>query len=318
MREHRPRWGRRVMLDREKPIVRERTAALLASLPGLLVGFEAGAAWAHAPVGHWLARTKSFWRLAGQGPAFEEMRRLIPRAGSSYELCADSSAHIDLLVLDGELSSEQECPAHWTASLAPDAVVMIAGIHPAAGASVLWRCWCDAQPAPAVFRVAAGNGLGILMPAPQCGPVAVRELCEADPDVAALFDALQLAVEQSRSAFCDAEAIRAREVASTRRLSRERARADALARQIVLLESSAAYRTALVLRRAASRLPPGLRTLIRRVVKVAWWTVSGQLLVAVRARRELLRRNAAAAVGSVPPPVVSSMCRVNKSEVKQF
>jgi hypothetical protein len=311
------------MLDREKPIVSERNAALLASLPELLVGFDTSAAWVHTPIGHWLARTKNFWRLAGQGPAFEEMRRLIPRAGSSYELCTDPSVRIDLLVLDGELSSEQESSAHWTALLEPGAVVVIAGIHPAAGASVLWRRWCEVQPAPAIFRVAAGNGLGILVPAPQSGPVAVRELCEANPDIVALFGAVQRAAEQSRSAFCNAEAIRAREAESTKRLSRERARADALARQIVLLESSSTYRVALVLRRAGARLPPGLRTLIRRIVKVAWWTLRGRLLVKLRSRREFFRRNAdahsSANAAAAPAPLLAvSSAWVNKGEVKQF
>jgi hypothetical protein len=296
------------MLDHEMPIVSERSAELLASLPELLVGFDTDAEWVHTPVGHWLARTKSFWRLGGQGPAFEEMRRLIPRAGGSYEFCAGSSARIDLLVLDGELSPEQDSPAHWTASLASDAVVMIVGIHPAAGASVLWRRWCEAQPAPAVFRVAAGDGLGILVPAPQSGPVVIRELIEADPYIAALFDVFEFAAEQRRAAFRQADAMR-------KIASQERVRADALVRQISLLESSplrlliwylirvtrrivrgyvlVAFRArSVVLRRAVSWLLPRLQTFIRRLVKAARFAVRGELLAAIRARREFLRRNA--------------------------
>src|SRR5262245_19571610 len=40
------------------PIMSGRNAVLLAILAGL-AGFEAGAAWEHAPIGRWLARTNA-------------------------------------------------------------------------------------------------------------------------------------------------------------------------------------------------------------------------------------------------------------------
>jgi hypothetical protein len=85
---------------------------------------------------------------------------------------------------------------------------------------------------------------------------------------------------------------RARADALAQQLSQERARADALAQQIALLESSNTYRAAVALRRVGSRLPPRLRILLRRLAKAAWWTMRGQLLAGLRARREFLRRTA--------------------------
>ena len=113
---------------------------MVASLSVLLDAAQKPAASELAPLGHWLAALKPFWRVAGRGAAFDEMRRILTAAGVTYERCADDA---DLLVIEGPLSDAEETPAHWTPRLAPGAVVLVVGVQAGAGASVLWRNWVD-------------------------------------------------------------------------------------------------------------------------------------------------------------------------------
>jgi hypothetical protein len=294
----------------EPRLVSTSDSALIESLPALFNGLETCVGWEHTALTRWLVCTRSFWRLAGQGRAFEEVRRLIPRTGGSYELCLRPADRVDLLVLDGTFSPEEEDPVHWAARLAAGAVVVVAGIHPAAGASELFRRWCEASPAPAIFRVATGHGLGLLLPTPESAPPAVRELCASDPATAALFDTAARIAWQMATVVRDAQAARARMPrlgvvdglrASEIELARAQVRAEELAQQIASLEASTTYRAAMVLQRVGRRFPRHVRILLRRAARLAWWTLRGRLFVALRARRNALREHAASPPqGAVP------------------
>jgi hypothetical protein len=285
--------------------------------------------WEHMPVAGWLIGTKSSWHLAGQGRAFDEVRRLIPRVGGSYELCASPATHATLLVIDGTLSHEEEDPAYWVGRIAPGAVVVIAGIHPAAGASELWRRWCETIPTPATFRIAAGHGLGLLLPAPELAPSAVQELLTSGSSAAALFNAATLAAQRIAEAIRDAEAARAlahrldtlhlhdRELEADAHnlqmhLDREHARGDGLVEQITILTSSTTFRVAMILRRLTTLLPQDLRLLLKRAAKLAWWTLRGRLLISLQARRDLLEAagNHSATIVKLPGSVQEEQVEV--------
>jgi hypothetical protein len=306
-------------------------SALIASLPTLLDGVEASVTWEHAPLARWLIGTKSFWFLAGRGRTFDEVRRLVPRTGGSYELCLSATARADLLVLDGTFRPEEEDPAYWAARIAPGAVVVVAGIHPAGGASELWRRWSETSPAPATFRAAAGNGLGLLLPDPELAPPAIRELLTSGSATTALFDAAALAARQIAEAVRDADTARAlahrlntlhmqqRELevdAHNLRVSlvHEQARGDGLAQHIAVLNSSTTYRVAMVLGRLGTLLPPVLRRRLRQAAKLAWWTLRGRLVTALRARKALLEaagKHDSAQDKGVEPPEPGQPGQVN-------
>jgi len=298
---------------------------LVASLSVLLEAAQKPAASELAPLGHWLAALKPFWRVAGRGAAFDEMRRILTAAGVAYERCADDA---DLLVIDGPLSDAEESPAYWTPRLAQSAVVLVVGVQAGAGASVLWRNWVDGLPSPPVFRRASAHGgIALLLPCAEGAPPALRALCAGDREVIQLFEGAMAAAEavarstrqaydaQARAMLAKADTLRLLQERAAcaswnvpeckpattespmnpelqRQLQEERARADALQSQLHTLHSTNTYRAAMVMRRIGARLPPSLRIFLRRSAKLAWWTLRGRLGAAWRARRDFLRQQA--------------------------
>lgn len=298
--------------------------ALRDSLPDLFVhSFGVPTRWEHVAVGHWLARVRDVWRLAGCGPAFDEMRRLIPQAGSLCELCLGSEPLADLLVIESPLAGDQSDPAYWTGRLAPGAVVMVVGVQPGEAAASLWCRWRESVPGDAAFDLPAGPGLGLLLPTPEHAPTSVRELCAGGPALAALFDAAYQAAaglshaqrwreaETARAAMAEremhwlqqAQVLEARVQAGYRAgLQAAAEREQALSHRIEAIEGSNTYRVAMVLQRVASRLPDGLRVFLRRALRLAWWTLRGRLREGLHARREALRQRTAQANAPSPMP----------------
>lgn len=311
------------------------TDALVASLATLLDAARQSAAWELAPLGHWLVSFKSFWRVAGHGDAFDEMCRVLTDAGRSFERCA---AEADLVVIEGPLSDDQEDPDHWIRQLLPDAIVLIVGVQRGAGASVLWRNWAGRADASAVFRRASTyGGVAILLPQPEKSPLVLRELLRCKDEATRLFEATIAAAEylaqnvrqlqeaEVRALIAKADALRLSQGLKATRtqsdlhggmsqgrmllkdeLSLQQARVDELQHYIRTLESTNTYRAAMVMRRIATRLPPPLRILLRRMVKLIWWTLRGQLGVAWRARQAFLRQQKNDAAVTEPATAASA------------
>jgi hypothetical protein len=93
--------------------------------------------------------------------------------------------------------------------------------------------------------------------------------------------AADLSAERARAA-ADLSAERARGAAD---LSAERARAEGLAHRVAAIEASNTWRAGMALQRI---LGPA-RTILRRTAKAIWWTMTGQLVRRLRARRGAIR-----------------------------
>ena len=348
--------------------------------------------WPHSPFAFWLARTRPTWRIAGTGAAFDEVCAVIVEANLPYERVSPASPAADLLVLDGSSQDEAIDPdegpgfGRWQPLLAPDAMVLIHGIHGGCGGSRLWQQWRRDHPVSPVFTLSAGRGLGLGIMDETSAPPRVLELCALSADAAAFFqqvcasaaarweaasreaesqqrvawrersylrsaerqkEGLQCAIREvaaerevmdaersSREAVLTAERARAEgleqrvaameavltaeparveavltaerarvdavltaeratmeAVLTAERarmeaaLSAERARADGLAQRVAAMEATNTWRAGTALQ----RIPGPARTFLRRVGQVIWWTVTGQLVRRLRARRASLR-----------------------------
>ena len=67
-------------------------------------------------------------------------------------------------------------------------------------------------------------------------------------------------------------------------LSAEHAKAEALARRVAAMEASNTWRAGMALQ----RIPAPARTILRNAAQLIWWTVTGQLVRRLRARRASL------------------------------
>ena len=338
--------------------------------------------WPHSPFVFWLARTRPTWRIAGTGATFDEVCALIVEANLPYELVSTASPSADLLVLDGPSRDEAIDPdegtgfGRWQPLLAPDAIVLIHGIHAGFGGSRLWRQWRRDHPVSPVFTLSAGQGLGLGITDEASASPVILALCALSADAASFFEqvcrsaavrweaasrevesqqrvawlarsylrgaerqkeglhcairevaaerevldaersrmeavlsaeraraAADLSTERARAeadlsaerarAEADLSAERARVEAALRAerarveaalradLGAERARAEGLAQRVAAMEASNTWRAGMALQ----RIPAPARTLLRRVAQVIWWTVTGQLVQRLRARR---------------------------------
>ena len=267
--------------------------------------------WPHSPFAFWLARTRPEWRIAGTGAAFDEVCALIVEANLPYEPVGPASPGADLLVLDGpwhDAAADDEALGfgRWQPLLAPGAIVVIHGINAGYGGSRLWRQWCRDRPASPVFTLSAGQGLGIGMVDEALAPPVIQKLCALSADAAALFEQVCRSAAarweaagrdeegQRRGAWLARSYLRAaqrqkegldaaiREIAAERAvLSAERARTEYLAHRVAEMEASNTWRAGVALQ----RIPAPVRIFLRRSAQVIWWTVTGQLIRRLRARR---------------------------------
>jgi len=150
--------------------------------------------WPHSPFAFWLARARPTWRIAGTGAAFDDVCALINAANVSYELVTPASPAANLLVLEGasddDAMGDDELTGfdRWQPFLAPDAVVLIHGIHAGFGGAALWRQWRHDHPASPALTLSAGQGLGLGIMDATAAPPPMVGLCALPADAVSLFE----------------------------------------------------------------------------------------------------------------------------------
>ena len=171
---------------------------------------------------------------------------------------AAATAPIDCLVLDGSWAEGETgvVLARWRPRLAPGAAVLVHGINPGQGGSLLWRDLGREHPGALRFELPQGAGLGLLLPESAASPTVLRDLCELPPKATADFKTL-CAVLGARWAAGQQIAAARREAAELgASVSAARRRNEELRRRIDLLEQEqvavlAAERAVLAAERAA-------------------------------------------------------------------
>ncbi|MBX6374123.1 MAG: class I SAM-dependent methyltransferase [Acetobacteraceae bacterium] len=105
----------------------------------------------------------------------------------------------------------------------------------------------------------------------------------ADAEVERLRAELKRAADESEQLHAEAERLRAE-------LGRTQARAEHAAREMQAVLTSTVWQATWPVRRAASRLPPEVRRKFGAAARLAWWTLTLQLLSRRREHRRVLAR----------------------------
>src|SRR6516225_6587317 len=144
---------------------------LLRSLEPLLIepaGTYGGSPWwRHAPFGSWVLAHAKPRHVSGEGEAFQGLQELALMVGQTTEWDgAAADAPVDLLVLDGRWMERETGAvlAHWRPRLAPGAAVLVHGINPGEGGSLLWRDLVREYSGALGFELPDGAGLGLVLP----------------------------------------------------------------------------------------------------------------------------------------------------------
>ena len=174
--------------------------------------------WRHAPFANWLLASARPRRAAGEGEAFRALQALASAAGLVTEWSgAAASEPVDLLVLDGRWTEAEtgSVIARWKPRLAAGAAVLVHGINPGEGGSLLWRDWSQGLPL-SQLEFTDGAGLGMLLCDGASAPGILRQLCALQPQAAADFKALCAALG-ARWTACQQAAVAAMAAAESGR-----------------------------------------------------------------------------------------------------
>lgn len=172
-------------------------AWLLRGLEPLLLepaGVQAGSPWwCHAPFTSWVLAHAKPRLVVGEGEAFQAAQAIARRGGWAIEWSgAGATGPADLIFLDGSWA-EGETDAvmtRWKPRLAPGGAMLVHGINPGRGASLLWRDLIGCFPRAARFEFTDGAGLGLLLPGEEGAPVALQALCALPAEGAVDFRTL--------------------------------------------------------------------------------------------------------------------------------
>jgi hypothetical protein len=279
-------------------------AWLLRSLEPLLIE-PAGAHgtshwWRHAPFANWVLARAGPKQVASEGEAFQGLQELALMAGQATEWGgAAAGAPVELLVLDGSWAEGETRAvlAHWRPRLAPGAAVLVHGINPGQGGSLLWRDLSREHPRALRFELPGGAGLGLLIPEIAGSSAALRDLCTLPPEAAEDFKALCAALGARWSAGQQVAAMRQETGELRRSLTAARQRNEEMRRRIDLLQQDqeaalAVWRAAVAAEHAALAAEREARRAEREQL-MAEMRAAAQRLTAAHAA-EILRRSAEA------------------------